>query len=423
MLCVYQLVPKTHFAAYSGMVSVTIALATIAGPIVGGALGKDTAWRWLFYMNLPPGCIAMILAAISMPPHFSRRFTGLDLSTKSGMQFMWNIDLPGMFFLLGGSLMLVTVIDETNSHFSWSSPTAIILVIMSVIFWAGFFVWEIRISDPEFQIRPVFPKTFFSNLPLIGIFLTSFLVGVPYNSVIVYLPQRFQVIMGDSALMAGIRLLGYSGVTAFSSTFAIGISTKLKVPFLPILIVSAVINLAGIVLLATLPTSAVFPPSGYGYEVLAGCGMGIAYGISVFSVPYLLDLKDLQEASGIVVQMRYLGSSVGVSISSNIFNGRLKSGVSSFLSKDAYERLLHNVESLSDLTRTDQARVQENFAKSYKIQFQVLIGFAIAQLAVAFLLLKRGKQTRPLDLASKGMTASHNGGTAGNKQHINNNPR
>ncbi|KAJ5758666.1 major facilitator superfamily domain-containing protein [Penicillium odoratum] len=278
--------------------------------------------------------------------------------------------------------------------------SAIVLIIMSAAFWAAFFAWEILISSKEPHIKPVFPKRFFSNWPLIGIFLTSFIVGIPYNSIIVYLPQRFQALLGDSALMAGIRLLGYSGVTAFSSTIAIVISTRLGIPFLPILLTGAVLNLVGIVLLSTLPTSNVFPAAGYGYEVIAGCGMGIAYGISIFSVPYLLSPKDLQEGSGVVVQMRYLGSSLGVSISSNIFNGRLKSGVSQLIPKDAYEKLLHNVESLSSLPPNIRSRVQDNFSESYRIQFQVLIGFAVAQLAVAFLLIRKGKQIRPSELAT-----------------------
>ncbi|KAJ5336917.1 major facilitator superfamily domain-containing protein [Penicillium brevicompactum] len=372
MLCVYQLVPKDRFATFSSLVAVTIALATITGPIIGGALGHDKIWRWLFYLNLPPGAIVLLLALVSMPPDFAQKRSEPIFSAKSWKYILWRLDLPGIFLLLGGSLVLVTVLDETNSHFSWSSAKAIALIIVSAVLWIGFIVWEILASNEK----------------------TSFLVGVPYNSMIVYLPQRFQVLLGDSALMAGARLLGYSGVTAFSSTFAIIISTKLRVPFLPILIFGAMISIAGTALFSTLPLSNEWPASGYGYEIMAGCGMGIAYGISMFALPYMLDLKDVQEASGIIVQMRYLGSSVGVSIASNILNGRLKT-TSNFLSNDASERLSHNVGYISKLALEDQHRVQENLAESYRIQFQVLIGFAVAQLAVSFLLIRRGAQIRP----------------------------
>lgn len=112
---------------------------------------------------------------------------------------------------------------------------------------------------------------------------------------IVYLPQRFQVLLNDSALMAGVRLLGYSGVTGFASIFAITFSTRLHVPFLPILIFSAMANIIGCALLSTLPVSNEWPVSGYGYEILAGCGMGIAYAISIFSLPYMLDPKDVRK--------------------------------------------------------------------------------------------------------------------------------
>ncbi|CAI7669000.1 unnamed protein product [Penicillium bialowiezense] len=194
--------------------------------------------------------------------------------------------------------------------------------------------------------------------------------------------------------MAGVRLLGYSGVTGFASIFAILFSTRLHVPFLPILIFSALANIIGCALLSTLPVSNEWPASGYGYEILAGCGMGIAYAISIFALPYMLDPKDVQEASGVIVQMRYLGSSVGVSISSNILNGRLKS-TSHFLSTDAYDKLFHNVAYLSKLAPEAQHQVQQNLGQSYRIQFQVLIGFAIAQLAISLLLIRKGPQIRP----------------------------
>lgn len=193
MLCLYQHVPRNTFATFSGLVTVTIALANITGPIIGGALGHDNTWRWLFYLkyvsssgpgrkrtdnlsSLPPGAIVLLSVLVSMPPEFSKTQSGpIFSSARSWKHILRRFDIPGIFLLLGGSLLLITVLDETNSQFSWSSARAIVLIILAAAFWIGFIVWEIIASNENYQTKPVFPKHFYSNWPLIGILLSVFL--------------------------------------------------------------------------------------------------------------------------------------------------------------------------------------------------------------------------------------------------------
>lgn len=122
--------------------------------------------------SLPPGAVVLLIALISMPPDFAQKRSEPILSARSWKYIIWRIDLPGILLLLGGSLVLVTVLDETNSHFSWSSAKAIALIIVSAVLWIGFIVWETLASNGKYQTKPVFPRYFFSNWPLLGIFLS-----------------------------------------------------------------------------------------------------------------------------------------------------------------------------------------------------------------------------------------------------------
>ncbi|KAJ5719109.1 major facilitator superfamily domain-containing protein [Penicillium malachiteum] len=397
MLSVYQLVPQQRLPVWSGMVAITISLATLTGPIIGGALANSD-WRWIFYLNLPPGGLIVILLFLSMPGDFlaAKAVHNKEKVRISPVRFLWDMDILGVLLLSAGSFFLITVLDETNSQFAWSSPTAIVLVVMSAIFWALFFTWEFYPQYRKEQFRPLLPKRLLCNAPLLGILFTSFVVGVPYNTIAVYLPQRFQILMGDTPLVSGLRLVAYTGVTALSSSIAIVLSTKFQVPFIYILALSAAFSIIGSVLLSTLPESNYFPAAGYGYEVLTGCGMGIAYGIAIFAVPYLIDGEDLAEASGAAVQMRYLGNAIGVAISSNILNGRFKAKMSGIVGPDMAQRLLQDPDRLKDLTPSIRHSALQNFAQSYKAQFQVLIGFGVAQFVITFMLWRRkGPQLRP----------------------------
>ena len=122
---------------------------------------------------------------------------------------------------------------------------------------------------------------------------TTFLVGVPIHVVIVSLPQRFQAVNNTSALGAGIRLIPYSLVTALASAGANILCSKKAIPPIYFLVFGAIVQVVGIALLATLPATGGFQAAGYGYEVLAGAGAGITFGILILATPFVVEARDL----------------------------------------------------------------------------------------------------------------------------------
>lgn len=110
------------------------------------------------------------------------------------------------------------------------------------------------------------------------------------------LPQRLQTISGASPLAAGIRLLPYTFGAAFGAVLANVIGSKRRIAVIYILFLGALLQLLGLVLLSTLPIIRELPRKAYGFETLAGVGVGVTFGILVLATPYVASSRDLGES-------------------------------------------------------------------------------------------------------------------------------
>jgi hypothetical protein len=108
------------------------------------------------------------MLAIAMPADFgSIKPQPLSAMIPSYSLFE-SLDAVGSFLLLGASLLLVTVLNETNIEFDWSSGTAIALIVLSGVMWIAFFAWEWFMVDYLPNLQPIFPKRFFYNKAWMG---------------------------------------------------------------------------------------------------------------------------------------------------------------------------------------------------------------------------------------------------------------
>lgn len=126
---------------------------------------------------------------------------------------------------------------------------------------------------------------------------TTFLVGAPFNAVVVSLPQRSQAVSGASPLDAGIRLLPYTFGAALGAVFGNILGSKRRVAVVHILFLGALLQLLGLVLLSTLPTRRQFPAKGYGFETIAGVGVGVTFAILLLATPFVANPRDLGKFS------------------------------------------------------------------------------------------------------------------------------
>lgn len=189
ILCIYEIAPKTKLPTYSGLMSFCLVLASLIGPIFGGALAKDAAWRWVFFikyvnrqqnfryytdvtntLSVPLCAIAIVILIIAMPKNFGLDQHTPSLRTRASYRSFANLDLVGSLLLVSGTFLTISVLNEVNLAFKWSSRSAIALLVLAGISWAGFFAWEWHLSDVPKQ-DPIFPKRWFFDRAWMGILM------------------------------------------------------------------------------------------------------------------------------------------------------------------------------------------------------------------------------------------------------------
>ena len=105
----------------------------------------------------------------------------------------------------------------------------------------------------------------------------------------------------------------------------------------------------------------------------------------------------LAVATGAVIQFRFLGGAIGLSIASSVLNGKLKSELRGVLLSSELTALLQTTEVIKSLSPEKAQRVRQTFVDSYNVQFKIMLGFAAAQVVATAMLLRRGKQFRTTD--------------------------
>ncbi|EPS30513.1 hypothetical protein POX_b02482 [Penicillium oxalicum] len=391
ILCIYEIAPRTKLPTYSAIMSCCLALACLIGPIVGGILAEVSAWRWVFFINVPLCAIAIVIVLVAMPKNFGLDQHKPSFRTRASYRSFANLDLVGSLLIIIGSFLIVTVFNETNLAFSWSSGASIALLVLTGISWIAFFAWEIYISDIPGK-DPIFPKRWFFDRPWLGVLITSFVTGAPFNVVLVYVPQQAQILLNKSPLDSGVYLIGYSAVAAAAAALVNFISAKGRIPFIYSLLVGCIVHTVGVGLLSTIASSEGFHATDVGYSVIAGVGIGIILGVLMLCTPYIVEDRDLAIATGAVVQFRFLGGAIGLAIASNILNGHLSSHLQGVFKPHDLHILLENVDMIKALGPALQKEVRDVIAASYMTQLRVMIGFAAAQLPAVLFLLRRGKR-------------------------------
>ncbi|KAL4981982.1 MFS general substrate transporter [Aspergillus falconensis] len=386
MVVFFELIPPAKYPKYGSLLSADVALATLLGPIIGGAIADGTTWRWVFLLNLPIGAVAVIALLVFLPNQFP--FHGSRTRLASDKRSLKRVDFAGTLLLVGANLLLVTALLEASTEYSWSSALVIALLTISGILWVSFVVWEYFVTKDTWSIEPVFPFRFFSNRYWMGMLLQSFFLGIPFTMLVIALPQRFQTVNSLSALDAGVRLLPYAMLAPIGSLVSNIIFTRRRVP-IPLLFVGATFQVLGLALLVSEPVRESLPGRLYGYEVLAGFGVGVTFGTLVTITPSSVEPRDLATATGAMIQFRQMGSTIGLSIGSSLLNSYLKSHLAPpVLTASQLESLLQNIRVIFTFPPALQEVTREAFATAFGLQLKVVIGLAAALFPSIMLMLK-----------------------------------
>ena len=313
-----DIIPARERATYQALFGSVFGLASVAGPLLGGFFVEQASWRWIFYVNVPLGAVALAVLAIALP-HTARRSRPA-------------IDYLGAALLIAGLSGLTLVTSLVGTRWSWSSAPALALTAAAVAALAAFALVERRAPEP------VMPPMLARNRVFVVAAALSALVGCLLLTVVVFTPLYFQTVHRDSPTMSGLRLIAMMvGILAAGLASGRVISRTGRYKIFPI--AGTATMAAALLLLSRLDVD-----TGTGelsaYLLVFGLGMGLTGQILVLAVQNAVPYGVLGTATSGVTLARGIGSSLGPAALGALFGSRLTaSGAPTDLSPDELARL------------------------------------------------------------------------------------
>ncbi len=298
-----DIVPPRERGRYMGVIGAVFAVASVAGPLLGGFIVDNLSWRWVFYVNMPVGVIAVAVVALKLHLPAVRRRN--------------QIDYLGAGLLSGGVAALILLTTWGGNQYAWNSDAIIGLGLVGVLLLAVF-VWQER-RVPE----PLIPMTLFRSSIFNVASAMGFTIGMAMFGAIVFIPLFLQLVYGASPTSSGLRMLPLMGgllVAAVASGRAISAIGRYKV--FPI--AGTAVLVGGMYLLSRLGLGTA-PWLASVYMLVVGVGIGLVMQVLVLVVQNDARAENMGVATSTATFFRSLGGSFGVAIFGAIFASRLAS--------------------------------------------------------------------------------------------------
>src|SRR5947207_901164 len=317
MAIIGDLVPPRERGRYQGYMAAMMAVATVAGPLVGGYITDHLSWRWAFYVNLPLGAVALVLLALRL--HLPKYRTE------------HRIDWLGSGLLAIGITALVLITTWGGNQYAWLSWQVLGLAGLAAVSLAVFAIVERGAAEPVLSLG-LFRNRNFTLSVVIG-----FLLGFAMFGAISYLPLYQQPVQVASATNSGLLLLPMMGAMLVTSLVAGQIITRTgRYKVFPVL--GGVFMVVGMLLLSTMTVDTSRTRTALFLAVL-GLGMGFLMQTTMLISQNSVEQKDLGVASSASAFFRSIGGSFGVSLAGAVFNRVLTDDLTTRLGSAAAGRL------------------------------------------------------------------------------------
>ena len=300
-----DLVSPRERGRYQGIFGAVFGVASIAGPLLGGFFTTHLSWRWIFYVNLPLGILALVVLQATIPAQ-SRRVQHA-------------IDYLGAALLAVALSALVLVTDLAGSSMSWSSAPTLALAATAVIAIVLFAFAERRAKEPVLPLHLFRDRTFVMTSAI------ALIIGIALFGSVTYLPLFLQVVHGASPTGSGLEMLPMMGgmlVTSIASGQIISRTGRYKI--FPIL--GTGLTGVGLFLLAHIGAATTLYQM-LGIMLLLGFGMGLVMQVLVVAVQNAVAYEDLGVATSGATLFRLIGGSLGTAILGAIFAARLSTNM------------------------------------------------------------------------------------------------
>jgi EmrB/QacA subfamily drug resistance transporter len=296
-----DIVPPRERGRYQGFFGAVFGVSTVIGPLLGGFIVDHFSWRWIFYVNLPVGLVALAVIAVAFQPHAA--------TTKR------SIDYLGAALLAGSLAAIVLFASLGGTTYAWGSAPMIVLAVAGIVGLGAFVLAERRAAEP------ILPLDLFRNRVFRISSVLGFIAGLALFGAVSYMPLYLQIAKRHSPTDSGLLMtpmMAGALITSIASGQLISRTGRYK----PYPVAGTALMTVAFVLLSRLQVDTPTVVVG-AYLLGLGLGLGLTMQVLVLAAQNAVDYEHLGVATSGSTLFRQVGGSLGVAAFGAIFSNRL----------------------------------------------------------------------------------------------------
>lgn len=371
---------------YQGYFGAVFGLSSVLGPLIGGGLTEHLDWRWIFYVNVPIGLIALLVVTRSL--HLPRKVTehkvdylGAFLITLSVSALLlvsvWGGGHSGGVIERGGQM-----VEQAFTGFAWLSPQILSLLAVGLLA-AAAFVWQ-EARHPE----PILPLGLFKDNVFSVSVTLSFVSGLALFGAVIYLPQFQQIVKGFTPTESGLLMIPLTiGIVTGAVGSGRAISKIHRYRIFPI--VGTIMLTVGFALLSLISRDTSQWSLGL-WMIVVGLGIGLFMQVTTLAVQNAVEFRHMGAATASVTFFRTLGGAFGTAIFGAILNNRIAEYMPRYLEGapapdlDAIQPSV-----VMQMPEVVQNAIFESYSRGLHVVFLWAIPISLVAVALAFMLKDR----------------------------------
>ncbi|KAJ2458065.1 hypothetical protein GGF42_002304 [Coemansia sp. RSA 2424] len=296
---------------YMGVLGAVIILATWTSPIIGAAFFAKSNWRWVGYMNLPIGAVALAILYLTLH----------DLPVPPGRtaRKLREFDYLGTLFWLGGSTMILLALSWGGNEYHWNSALIICLFIFGFVT-----IFLFGIIEGKYARWPIIPLHLLTRPRTLLTIVASFFIGLCMYGMVIFVPMYYLMVLAQKSLPAVMHILWFVLGGCIGSIVAGGlVSIRGRIYYREWAVLGTALMTVGYILMYTWPRDPKETAKHAGFQVLVGLGLGFCMQQVLLASQAGLPANEISTVTTLIDYARTLGGMIGLVVGEVILKERI----------------------------------------------------------------------------------------------------